>query len=427
LKTLAVGAGSTIAGVPAFGLPQADDVTAQIRRDLERHASFGDKFSGSPGDLATANWIAERLRGYGYRVQELEFDAPFFVKRAARLASGAAVVEVLAGAPVVPTGPSGVTAPLALFENGSNRPVSDARGKIALAIAPFARHAALGAGGIGKTVKDLAAAGASAVALVTTGPTGEATGLNAPETPFIPVPMAIVAPKLADPIVAAARAGATATLTLDGDATHRPSKNIIATLERGERWVGLSTPRTGWFGCVGERGTGTAVFLEMASWLVKTYPNLSIFVMNSGGHEYNFAGSHRVISLGPKPEKTLAWAHIGATVATRDAEESQGRFVMLNTADSQRSLMTTDSARAAATEGFRGLSGLERPGAVRAGAGELSAFTDRGYTAAFAVIGIHRWFHTVGDTLERVDAALVTPVLRAHQRTLEILLANAKA
>jgi len=94
---------------------------------------------------------------------------------------------------------------------------------------------------------------------------------------------------------------------------------------------------------------------------------------------------------------------------------------MLDTADPQRSLMVTDRARAAATEGFKGLSGLDRPTAVRPGAGELSTFTDRGYTTAFAVIGIHRWFHTAEDTLERTDARLLVPVLRAHQQTIELL------
>jgi hypothetical protein len=38
-----------------------------------------------------------------------------------------------------------------------------------------------------------------------------------------------------------------------------------------------------------------------------------------------------------------------------------------------------------------------------------------------AVIGIHRSFHTVEETLERTDARLLVPVLRAHQRTIELL------
>jgi hypothetical protein len=105
----------------------------------------------------------------------------------------------------------------------------------------------------------------------------------------------------------------------------------------------------------------------------------------------------------------------------RDAVERNGTLVMLDIADPQRSLMVTDAARAAAAEGFKGLSGLERPTGVQPSAGELSTFTDLGYTTAFAVLGVHRWFHTVEDTLERVDARLLVPVLTAHQRTIERL------
>ena len=98
---------------------------------------------------------------------------------------------------------------------------------------------------------------------------------------------------------------------------------------------------------------------------------------------------------------------------------------MLDTADPQRSLTVTDRAWSAAAEAFRGLTGLEQPTAVRPGAGELSTFTDRGYTTAFAVLGIHRWFHTREDTPERVSAELVVPVLHAHQRTIELLVTAA--
>lgn len=420
IRTAVLGAGVAAIGSKRTTTALAQDtdrITAQFRADLERHASFGDKYSGGAGDLKTADWISGRLRQSGYQVRELEFDAPFFVKRTARFTAGSSAVDVVPQGPVVVTGASGITAPLALAGDSG----VDVRGKIALVVLPFGRHAALGTGGIGATVTSTAKAGARAIVIVTTGPSGEAAMLNVPETPFVPIPTAILAPKLSTPFVDAAMGGASATLTLDGDATHRPCKNVIAELNRSDRWIVLTTPRTGWFGCVGERGTGTAVFLELASWLSASFPDLSIYVMNAGGHEYNFAGSHRIVASAPDPAKTLVWAHIGATVAARDADESGGKLRMLDSADPQRSLMVTDRARMAATEGFRGLSGLETPTAVRPGAGELSTFTDRGYTTAFAVIGIHRWFHTVEDTLERTDARLLVPVLRAHQRTIELL------
>ena len=65
---------------------------------------------------------------------------------------------------------------------------------------------------------------------------------------------------------------------------------------------------------------------------------------------------------------------------------------------------------------------LFRSGIVQAQAGELSSFTDRGFDTAFACIGQHRWFHTLEDTLDCVDARLLLPVVRAHQATLERLI-----
>jgi hypothetical protein len=419
------GAGALHGLLPRTARGQDDTaaVTARLETDLERHASFGAKFSAGPGDVATAGWVAERLRAARYSVAESTFEAPFFVARSTELRSGSAMSNVIPQAPVAPTGATGVSAPLKLVEGGAG----DVRGRIALIVAPFARHAALFPDrGLGETVRAVAEAGAAAVVIVTTGPSGEAIALNAPEKgPFVAVPTAVLAPKSAAPFVAAARAGATATLVLDGEATRKPSPNVVARLERGERWLTISTPRSGWFGCVGERGTGTAVFLELAAWAARRFPDLSVFLMNTGGHEYFFAGSHRVLHEAPPPERTLVWAHIGATLAARDSAARDGGLVMLDTVDPSRSLMSTDLARAAAAEAFRGLPGLERPVGVRPQAGELSTFTDLGYARAFAVIGQHAWFHTVEDTLERVDAALLTPVLRAHQRAIELLVSGA--
>ena len=426
LRLMAIGGagGAVQALLPGYASGQdasTEALVARMKADLAKHAGFGDKFSAGPGDLAAADWVAGRLRSSGYRVEAPPFDAPFFVKRAARLIAGTATVDVVPQAPVTPTGSRGVTAPLALVEST----VGDVRDRIAVIVFPNARHAALVAErGVGQTVTSAVRAGAKAIVMVTTGPTGEAIALNSPEGGFVQIPAAVLAPKLAAPIVDAARRGAEGTLVLDGDATHRPSPNVIGRITRGERWLAISTPRSGWFGCVGERGTGTALFLELADWAPRRSPDHSIFVMNTGGHEYFFAGSHRAVELAPPAAATALWTHVGATVAVRDAQERNGTLVMLDTADPQRSMMATDAVRAAAAEAFSGLSGLSTPTPVRAGAGELSAFTDRGYAKAFAVIGTHRPFHTVQDTLDCVDARLIVPVLQAHQRTMELVVSE---
>jgi len=426
LETLALGlGGGLVTRCPGvWAKRQGDDraVVARIEADLEQHAAFGDKFSGGPGDLATARWVEGRLQSAGYEVEWSEFDAPFFVSRTTKFRVGQIHVDVSPQAPVVPTGPGGVSGGLALVEEAAG----DVRNRIAVIVTPFGRHAALFAErGIGRTVRETAAAGARAIVIVTMGPSGEAVALNAPEEPFVPVPTAILAPKNAARVIEAARRAQEATLVLDGEATHRPSPNIIGRLRQGDQWIAISTPRSGWYGCVAERGTGTAAFLELAGWAPRRFPNHSVFVMNTGGHEYFFAGSHRIIDQAPPPADTEVWVHVGATLAARDAEERDGRLVMLDTADPQRNTMATENARDAVMKAFQGLTGLEQPGTIRAHAGELSTFTDRGYKNAFAVIGVHRWFHTVADTLKTVRAELVVPVLRAHQHAIEIIVTRA--
>jgi hypothetical protein len=81
LLSLAAGAGLAIGhGMrPLVAQAPADDaaLTERIRADLQKHAAFGDKFSGGPGDSATAEWIAGRLRQSGYRIEESDFPAPY--------------------------------------------------------------------------------------------------------------------------------------------------------------------------------------------------------------------------------------------------------------------------------------------------------------------------------------------------------------
>jgi hypothetical protein len=404
--------------------PKPDALTARIQADLAKHASFGSKRSASQGDTATAEWIAARLKTAGYKVQSLDFESPYLAERNVRLTTGGMSVEMFGQTPAAITGAKGVTGKLALIRNTAD--AANTKGKIAFLVLPSARHAALGRGnaGIGGTIEAAAKAGALGVVIVTTGPSGEAILLNAPEDKVMPVPVAVLAPKKAKPFEDAARDGAEATFILDGDTAHRTGKNVVARLERGPKWIGISTPRSGWFDCVGERGSGTSVFLELCEWVVDRFPQHSVHVMNSGGHEYYFAGSHKIMHLAPPPAQTDIWAHIGATVAARDADESGPQLRLLDTPDPSRSLMATTNLNNAIAEAFKGINELATARPVRSEAGELSVFTDKGYQKCFAILGLHRWLHTTADTLDKVDARLIVPVLEGHKRTIERAIAE---
>jgi hypothetical protein len=416
-------AASTRPGRSEVGSRDADGLTARLGADLRQHAQFGEKFTGGAGDLQTADWIAARLTAAGYAVEQPRFSAPFFAITRSILTVGEESADVIPQPIVVPTGPDGITAPIAVVREVED--AADAQGSIALIVLPFGRWAAIWSPAIATLIKAAAQAGAKAAVIVTTGPSGEAVMLNTPATtPFVALPVAILAPKNAHRFLVAARTRMPATLILDGRNDRRETSNVIGRLRRGPRWIALSTPRTGWFACVGERGTGTAAFLELAAWLAQRFPDLSICALNSGAHEYDFDGMHRAMDLAPSARDTALWVHIGAALAALDYAEIGGQLTPLPSADSNRVLMGSENILPSLARAFTGITGLERPRKVISGAGELSGIIERGYGSAFAVLGVHRWFHTRQDTLDKVDAALLTPVVRAHQQSISQILAS---
>jgi hypothetical protein len=393
----------------------------RLQGRLARHANFGLKRAGGEGDLASAAWVREELQAAGYTVETTHSDVPWFEARVAELRSGNTVAAVHPQPIVTPTGAGGVRGRLVSVRHVAEAPRT--RGAIALVVAPYARHASIASPALGPLLTACAAAGALAVVLVTTGPSGEAVLLNTPpDKPFVALPLAVLAPRESDPFIVAAAADAEATLTVAGQGGRRPTPNLIARLERGPKWLALSTPRTGWFTCASERGNGIAAFLELAEWAAARFPELSIFALNTGGHEYGFIGTHDAIGEAPAPGDTQLWVHLGSAMAARDMPAVGGRPAVLRSADSHRILMTTEDLKERAKRAFAGLTGLEAPREVLGGAGELSTVLDHGYKRAFAVLGVHSWFHTEQDTLDKTSADLLAPVIDAHKRLIEAAL-----
>lgn len=408
----------------AIGLSNSGENVKFVRRlseDLKTHFSFGDKFTGGKGEKATAEWIDGRLKELGFVLSRQRFDWPFFVPRKAVLETGSNDLEIIPQVVVVPTGPNGVKAKLAIVHNEYD--IERACGRIALIIAPHKRHASLLQAPIGPLVKASAKAGAKAVIIITNGPSGEAIALNTSgKLPFVPIPTAVMSPKYKDLIFKAAKKELPATLVIDGINELNYSENIMGTIERGKRWLVISTPRTGFFNCAGERGTGTAAFLALAEWAVSRFPEISLFLLNTSAHEYGGIGTKHAFGLAPPPDKTALWAHIGATLAAYDAIEFRDTLTILPSSDAMRILMVTDSLYPIVKDTFKGVTGLECPQMIIPGAGELPEIVKQGYSHAFGALGIHRWFHTRSDTLDKVDARLLLPVINAHKRTIESVL-----
>ena len=413
--------GLAAAGSAVAAGPGAADV-AELQGTLEKYSSFGDKASGGPGDMASGAWLENELDRAGYARRRQDFEVPFFEVRQASLVCGGAQATVIPQAIVAPTGPQGLTAPLRL---ASDR--ADLAGAIALIVLPYKRWTSLAAPDVARPLAEAVARGASGVVLVTTGPTAEAIALNVSlHRPVIDRPVAILAPKDAALFVAAANEGKTATLTLDGRGgrgERRQAFNLIGHLDRkAAKTLVISTPRSGWFGCAAERGSGLAAWLSLARWLAKANHGVNVELLATSGHEYEYFGGEQYLAHGaPPPAATKLWVHIGASAAARDWHESGARLLPLPSADAQRFLTATQDLLPATRAAFRGVNGLEATylaDKVMAG-GELVNVLDAGYGSMIGLYGGHRYFHTRGDDLRCTSGDLVAPMAAAFRAVIE--------
>lgn len=394
---------------------------AGLQAILEQFAAFGIKAAGGAGDNACGAWLEDRLTALGFACERQVFEVPFAEVRQATLAVGETTVDVLPQALVVPTGPEGLTAPLRL---ASGR--EDLQGSLALLVLPHRRWVSLGDPAVSRPVADAFARGALAVALVTTGPTGEAIALNVSAVkPGFAKPVVILAPKDAQPVLKAAGGGPPATLIVEATVGRRPAYNLIARLDRGAaKTLIVSTPRSGWFDCVAERGSGLAVWLSLATCLARAAPAVNLEFVATSAHEYIYLGGEEYLAhKAPKPSDSFMWVHIGASAAARDWH-AFGGLRPLPSADSQRVLTATpeviDEVRAA----FRGLNGLESvyPADRAHAGGELVNVIEAGYAPAIGLYGAHHHFHTRGDDLRCCSGDLVAPVAAAFRAAITRIL-----
>ncbi|WP_440412552.1 hypothetical protein [Neorhizobium petrolearium] len=392
-------------------------------RDLLIHAGFGEKAAGGAGDLATAEWITRELERLGYEVERLRIPVPLFQPCRCEVVGSNCALELFPQPVVVPTPDEGIAAPLALVHSVSD--AAAAQGRIAIILLPYARHAAIWTSVAAPLLTAVAEAGALAVVILPFGPTGEIVGLNSyADKPFIPIPVAIGRPSDLAAYAGMASANLTVRLYLTGENRVGDSPTLMARRHRGVRWIAMSTPRSGFFTCSVERGTGTATFLWLAAWLPKAFPDHSLFLLNSGAHELRFAGTHSALDLAPSAGVTDMWAHIGAGLVSRAYTTIRGGR-RLDTADPNRICMTTPSLAVQARAAFSGLAGLDGPQSILSEVGELSTIVERGYDKAFACLGVNRSCHTRLDVSDEVTPDLLASVVEGHRRLIEMAVAPA--
>ena len=418
------------AGIGAMSLEGAmagaSDVfaTRQVQDDLARYDGFGLKASGGAGDEASGAWLTRELQGLGFEVRRQAIEVPYFEERQVSLTLGDKVVAALVQAPVTLTPVGGLSARLVRLEAGQG--ADAATGAIAIARLPYGRWSTRHAGAVARVVAAAAGQGVGALILVTEGPTGEPLALNAAPDGVERFPILAVGSREGELLAAAAARGERATLRIEGVSGRRPAFNLIGRLNRGAgRELVVSTPRSGWFGCMGERGGGVAAWLGLARWAGRACPLDLTFVATSG-HEYENHGGEVFLrsALAPRPDVTALWVHLGAALAARDWHEAEGRLAPLPSVDPQRYLVARPQLVAPLRTAFAGQPGLEAVYGDDAGAGgELGEILAAGYPRAFGILGAHRFHHSPNDDMRCVDAEHVATTGRALLAAVQALLA----
>lgn len=383
---------------------------ASLYADLSTYAAFGPKRTATAEDLATSQWLAQMARATGAAVQTPAFNvSQFFVEQATLNISGQ---EVACFPFWFPTPTNGVVrAPLAPLERVAS-------GQIAVAFPPA------GIGGLGDMpgmVTRAASAGASALLIVTTTPSGELFG-HGQGTPTA-LPTLLVGSKDRLILDNALAASASADVEVRGQVDPRATAmNVIARIPGQGPLVVVSTPTSAWFTAAGERGPGVALWLGLMRWAMRRplLPNM-LFVAFSG-HELRAAGARAFTDSGlaPNPADVALWVHLGASIATyRFARDAAATFTSTGRpstdarliTDRQDLIPTLETAFAARTW-FR--PAFVEPDQAR---GELRLYFEKGYRA-FGFEGAHDWFHAPGDLAFVSGPDLLEPVARGLVQTL---------
>jgi hypothetical protein len=408
LAGLAAWAGTGVSARAAAADPLAG---AALYADVETYAGLGVHRTGTPGDAATTEWLARGLTAAGYTVERQGFDYPVFELTRADLTLGGRTVE---GFPYWTPGVSpagGVTGPLS---------VAGGAGRVALVDLPAGTGAGLEAPPPA-LISDAVASGSLAVVAITENRLGELAILNrTPKAQPWRVPVLLVAGREGAALKAAAAAGQSVAVRVEGRTVTRTAHNVVGRRSRPGKHLVLSTPKSGWLHCAGERGSGIAIWLGLARWLAASTDH-NLTVIAASGHEFDGYGGHLFAeTLAPKPADTKLWVAIGANVAVYDFELQDGRIVRRPGPPAERLLAVSDPLMPLAARAFAGQPGYAQPMDIdqRKPPGEVALFQRLGYAPLVGMVAASVLHHTPRDVVDVTDASLLEPVARGLQTIL---------
>ena len=278
-----------------------------------------------------------------------------------------------------------------------------------------------------ETIHNMAREGALAVVVITETPSGELAAINTSEqTEPWPIPVVLVGSRDESMLTAAAQQNAEASLLVDGrDEPQAVARNVIGRFGRGEDIIVISTPKSGWFHCGGERGPGIALSLALARWVIQHQPQVSYWFDFNSGHELLNLGTRQFLKkLAPSPNRVRCWMHLGANIATWSWGESATDLQRQGKPEKYRICCGDADLLPLVTEAFADMPGVKPD--TGPGIGELIPVLEAGYRG-FGVYGGHyHFFHTPDDGPQGTAPELLEPMALALTRALESIEVQAR-
>jgi len=371
--------------------------------DVQAYDALGVHRTATPVDHQTTKWMSDHLEANGFSVEHKQFSVRQYFPEETRLHIGNLDIEAEPQWPVIPL-PQSLEAPLISWrEEGNNQALN---GAIALVIFPYRPRSKISIPEYRQAIDSARLAGAKAIVAVTEGPSGEIIYMNANlSVQEIGIPIVLVGGKDREKLEAAARQGQTARLVLSGRVDDSAKGlNTIGKRERGGKWVIVSTPQSGWTHAAGERGPGIALWRGLVKWAAEDDSDTSYLFLSNSGHEMGNKGMEEAFDdrgLIPPPEQVKLWIHLGAGIATFDAEQLPDGLEFTKKAYRSRFLVTSLSIWPQAARQFAGVPGLF-PIPIIDGliAGETEVIHARGYAPLMGFFGSNIYHHVMKDRAE---------------------------
>ena len=374
---------------------------ARMYQDVVTYADFGIHRTGSEGDTRTANWLHEQLKEAGLNAELMEWNFDqFLLDECSLLVNGQSLESFPLYYPKV-TGPEPIQAEMRKADKGT-----DLTG--AIAVVHFDPEE--------DSIPAVARAGALAVILINNASSGLFSARNVVPYTTEPtvLPIVIIGNKDEDIIEKAIAKHQQARLSIQGRIKpNAVTHNVIGRINRGKRWIVVSTPISGWFTCGGERGAGVAVWLALARWAATLESGPSWLFIGNSGHEFHFLGMHHFLEKKdpPPPDQTLCWFHMGANVRVHYWKRVDGQPVKVGPArlavhgvspELQSTLEST-------------IGGLSHARFTSRPIGELINVKKDGYSS-FGLVASNFFFHHPDDTAASTSPELLEPVGLALKR-----------